>query len=655
MFSPDGHALACGGFTDKVLLWADEGSAPRVFARLPIQADARSVGFDREGRFLLSWVPGDPELRAWPLAGGAPVTLLAYPELVRPLNGDEVATLGHVASGARERVLRRWSFDGDVSELARWNPPSAFRFRRPPGLRPVSVASTLRWLAFGDGVEVVLRSLDAPAAAVFRLGRHETDVRDVEFDPAGQKLVSVDQSGVLRLWSVRDRTLLRELRSSTSHRYSRLVFDDGGRFVSWASGEGSTHVWDLRAPADARPLELRRTDAGDVGDEAFDPQGRWLASAAGGGLALWPIQSAYSRVLVGHVEGPVSDLAFSPDSTRLASCTRDGALVWPLDAGQKRRVDLGADYYCYGVTFSPDGRELAVVAPSLGTYLVPLDGAPPRRLFDYRDKSAAYIAVAFNRAARTLAVAPEYATTHADMAVEVQDLATGARRAVPLWDQDSADGFVSSASYLRYLADGRLLAAGRNGIRRWDPATGKLERLLWGTRFAAIDTDQLGRTIVALVGTLSVNAMRLSDPELLVIDPNGRTLDRISGHGNALTPTLAVDARGRFLVTGDTQGIVRVGLLSGREPHWLPGHSGPVERVAVSPDGRWIASASGAEIRLWPVPDLSKPPFHTLPYDQLMAKLKALTNLRVVDDPGSPNGYRVEVGPFPGWREVPTW
>jgi WD40 repeat protein len=276
-------------------------------------------------------------------------------------------------------------------------------------------------------------------------------------------------------------------------------------------------------------------------------------------------------------------------------------------------------------------------------------------LFDYRNRSTAHIAVAFDPAARTVAVAPEYATTHAEMAIEVRDLATGARRTVPIGDPASADGFASSASYLRYLADGRLLVAGRNGIRRWDPATGKLERLLWGTRFAAIDTDQVGRTIVALVGTLSVDAWRLSDPEMLVIDPDGRTLDKIGGHGSALIATLAVDARGRFLVTGDAQGIVRVGLLSGSEPHWLPGHSGPVERVAVSPDGRWIASASGAEIRLWPVPDLSKPPFHTLPYDQLMAKLRALTNLRVVDDPGSPNGYRVEVGPFPGWREVPTW
>ena len=28
---------------------------------------------------------------------------------------------------------------------------------------------------------------------------------------------------------------------------------------------------------------------------------------------------------------------------------------------------------------------------------------------------------------------------------------------------------------------------------------------------------------------------------------------------------------------------------------------------------------------------------------------------RVVEDPGSPTGWKVDIGPFPGWQEVPTW
>jgi hypothetical protein len=55
------------------------------------------------------------------------------------------------------------------------------------------------------------------------------------------------------------------------------------------------------------------------------------------------------------------------------------------------------------------------------------------------------------------------------------------------------------------------------------------------------------------------------------------------------------------------------------------------------------------------MPDLSKPPLHTLPHDELLAKLHSLTNLRAVRDEDSSTGWKVEVGPFPGWETVPTW
>jgi hypothetical protein len=55
------------------------------------------------------------------------------------------------------------------------------------------------------------------------------------------------------------------------------------------------------------------------------------------------------------------------------------------------------------------------------------------------------------------------------------------------------------------------------------------------------------------------------------------------------------------------------------------------------------------------MPDLSKPPLHTLPHDELLAKLKSLTNLRAVPNPTPDTGYRLDVGTFPGWATVPEW
>jgi WD40 repeat protein len=99
---------------------------------------------------------------------------------------------------------------------------------------------------------------------------------------------------------------------------------------------------------------------------------------------------------------------------------------------------------------------------------------------------------------------------------------------------------------------------------------------------------------------------------------------------------------------------VRVGPVTGEEPHLLYGHDNDVTSVAVSPDGRWIASGSqDGTIRLWPMP--KGRPFHTLPHDELLARLRSFTNLRFVSDEESETGYRVEAGPFPGWAVPPQW
>lgn len=78
--------------------------------------------------------------------------------------------------------------------------------------------------------------------------------------------------------------------------------------------------------------------------------------------------------------------------------------------------------------------------------------------------------------------------------------------------------------------------------------------------------------------------------------------------------------------------------------------TGPISGVAISADLRWVASSGDdGTLRLWPMPDLAKPPLHTLAHAGLVAKLQSLTNLRAVRDPEAAGGWKIEVGPFPGW------
>ncbi len=109
------------------------------------------------------------------------------------------------------------------------------------------------------------------------------------------------------------------------------------------------------------------------------------------------------------------------------------------------------------------------------------------------------------------------------------------------------------------------------------------------------------------------------------------------------------------MVLGSFDGTIQVVPLDGGEPHLLFGHEREVKSIKVHPDGDWIASVAEDEpLRLWPMPQGR--PVHALPYEELLEKLRSLTNYRVVPDPDTPGGYRVTFDRLPAWGEgVPSW
>ena len=118
---------------------------------------------------------------------------------------------------------------------------------------------------------------------------------------------------------------------------------------------------------------------------------------------------------------------------------------------------------------------------------------------------------------------------------------------------------------------------------------------------------------------------------------------------------MAWDPSGTRIVTGSRDGIVRVGPVSGEEPHLLIGHKGPIWAVRIDPTGRLVASTSeDGTVRIWPMPEGR--PLHTLPRDAFLEKLRSLTNVRIVPDASTATGYRTTFLPFQGWdRNPPTW
>ena len=204
---------------------------------------------------------------------------------------------------------------------------------------------------------------------------------------------------------------------------------------------------------------------------------------------------------------------------------------------------------------------------------------------------------------------------------------------------------------IQFLPDDHLLSSTVSGLWRWDIETGKRTLLYEGNvHIFAASTDGQRVLMVRPKG-----ASDIFGGKVVLLDTETGNTTHLEKFGDEVT-TVTCDPNAAIVATGDRDGEVRIGLVDGGEAHLLLGHEEAVSSVAIDPQGRWIASGGiDTTVRLWPMPDLSKPPFYTLPREELMAKLKALTNLRVVRDEESLTGWKVEVGPFPGWAEVPGW
>jgi WD40 repeat protein len=299
----------------------------------------------------------------------------------------------------------------------------------------------------------------------------------------------------------------------------------------------------------------------------------------------------------------------------------------------------------------PTGKHVLVAGAFEGRVtLAPLAGGESRILSGLEPGEGGVISLAFSVDGRVAVAAGNRPAL-----LRVWDLDSGKSRVIdPKLGHEGCvwEGGLEMVRDIESLPDGRFLTGGSSGVHLWDVESGKSQEIepcaekSW--RRVAVSRD--GRTLLVVDSNPDTRASIFG-----VHDLETGSFRNITSHGNRLS-VVALDPTGAIVVTGDLDGVVRVGPLTGEEPHVLFGHQRQISSVAVSPDGKWIVSGSqDGTIRLWPMPDLSTPPLHTLPHRELLAKLRELTNLRVVPDAGSATGYKLEPGPFPGWARVPEW
>jgi WD40 repeat protein len=661
VWSRDGRWLALGGTDGLALL--DEGTERRYEL---ISGSEIPVGFSSDGQRLVSWTVGGARttLHVWALPQGRLKQTLELGEKVEPLlAGDRLLTFAFdpgAPRGERSALVRQFSLDGDAERLlGRWT---------PHGLTGFGVDPSGEWIASVQGGRVLQQRIDALSAPPRVLGTHEGEA-SLWIQPWSNWVVTSDASGEVSIWNVASGRLERRLKSPQDASY--VALDPKGRFLAtgppFTMEAPSLFLFDLDAPRSAEPTPLLDVEIMWRNDWRFSPDGSWLAAFCHTAPAiLWNVASARSTVL-GRQKPPWVTVAFTRDG-RLVSTSDEGAVrVWALNHASGDGVReiwsrAGALLGAY-LTLDPAERFAIVCERLAGKVLVlPLEEAPAS-VFQLRLKPGALPAAGpavLHPAGRLLAVAYRDRGHRAANSIRILDLATGAERfldthATGTNPCEKLGGRHEQVAIPVWLPDGRLVSDGDAGLRVWDVDAGTSEEWRPCRRMSKEPSSVLASADSQAILRLDPAAPAGVPSSLTTFDIASRTTREIMSHGNRLI-SVAIDEGGTIVVSGDDNGVVRVGPMSGEEPHLFYGHTGPVSSVAVSPDGRWIASGSDdGTIRLWPMPDLTKPPLHTWPHEELLVKLKSLTNLRAVRDPGSDTGWKIEVGPFPGWATVPEW
>jgi WD40 repeat protein len=645
--SPDGRWLAAKSASNRrILLFSREGGAPRAVPGQP-DTTASVLTFGPDSDLLITGGPGD-SVRLWSLPD---------------LRERRTVALGGRRSGAGVwgGVLSIWTETAGQQVLQQLTlpdgePKTIGTLREADRLCAVNPTRTL--LACGRGRTVGLRSLDGTHRE-WILGELRDKVRSVVFSPKGDRVASLDQSGEIRIWSPAEGAVgpVRVLQSPKDV-FSSLMFDLGGRLLTTTGPNNNFYLWDLDDPPDAEAVVVGRPGPGYLPLRTVDSRGQWLVTSYGQTtIEFWPLANPNKRVLRGFASS-IWTMAFTSDGRWLATCSKfEPARLWPLNPTAGNAHNLVPQEPCGNIAMHPRDSQVLVGGLSGKVLLIPTEGGPPRQLLDRWNPPTVTGDVAFDLQGRRALAVPSYQAGAKDPAariLRVWDLPSGREQVYSIAHVTDADW--TSFPYPAFGPDGSLYVGGTGGVRRLvlpAEAEGAVSsEIVYAAGSTGLYISRDGQLLLVLATQRRETANQQYE-ELRLFDLVQNTSRGITTHGSRLSVGV-LSPSGRVIVTGDTEGIVRVGPVSGEEPHLLFGHKGMVTGLAVSPDERWIASAS-EDVHLWPMPDVTKPPLHTLPHAELMAKLDALTNLRVVRDPASSTGWKLDIGPFPGWKDVPTW
>ncbi len=457
----------------------------------------------------------------------------------------------------------------------------------------------------------------------------------VAFSPDGKMIASTDFSGVIRLWDI-ESGISSEIQ--TPHNIvSRVMFSpDGKTLVS--SRDQDVRLWDVSTKQFKASLE----DTDGVRHIIFNKNGDVLFALSKTEARFWDTNTGKIRLRLGLESSYRPPFALSPDGNTFAfSSGRDYTVqLWDTKTGQLKKSLSGDTKYVKvpmigngvpmvvnyptktveSIAYSPDGQTLAVASDGeIGLWNLETG----LQEFLLTEEGTFYY-ILFSPDGRTLAARKH---VHRD------------ETRFYLWDIDPTDlkksklrhiitGHNGEVSSLAFNSDGSILASGYHleRIKLWDVEEGKHKTTCIGYPYQLRVQSLVFAPNQETIASLNIYSQSsFGKAEILLWDAmTGEFQKTIKAHGNAIGNTRPIShggavvfsPDGKKLISGSLDGTIRllnvdgnekkslVGLFQtgplGKQRPILKGHIDQILTIALSPDGKTVASGSSDKtIRLW--------------------------------------------------------